>query len=152
MEPPRHMTPEEFRRHGHDVIDWIADYFERVDSFPVLSAVEPGEVRRGLPDMPPQEGEPFERILSDMETKILPGITHWQSPRFFAFYSDDDFASLPTPGFRRVELEFRHDDEEGGLHPQVPEDPGLWRLHEPSANPGRSRHRHGLACLLARRV
>ena len=80
------MTPEEFRRHGRAVIDWIADYFERVEEFPVLSRVAPGEVRAGLPAAAPGQGEPFEAILADLDRTILPGITHWQSPNFFAYF------------------------------------------------------------------
>jgi aromatic-L-amino-acid decarboxylase len=81
-----HMTPEEFRRYGRAVVDWIADYQQRVESFPVLSQVEPGEIRATLPAEPPQQGEPFEAILADVDELILPGITHWQSPNFFAFF------------------------------------------------------------------
>ena len=80
------MTPAEFRRHGRAVVDWIADYYERVESFPVLARVAPGDIRAALPAAAPEHGEPFERILADLETKILPGITHWQSPRFFAYF------------------------------------------------------------------
>src|SRR3954471_452681 len=83
---PRHMTSEEFRRHGHAVVDWIADYYDRIESFPVLSQVAPGEVRAGLPPHPPETGEPFEQLLADLDAKILPGITHWQHPSFFAFF------------------------------------------------------------------
>ena len=68
------------------MIDWIADYYERVESFPVMSQVQPGEVRGKLPDAPPIQGEPFERVMEDVERVILPGITHWQSPNFFAFF------------------------------------------------------------------
>jgi aromatic-L-amino-acid/L-tryptophan decarboxylase len=81
-----HMTPEEFRRHGHAMVDWIADYHARVESFPVLSRVKPGEVRAGLPADPPQSGESFDAMLQDVEKLILPGITHWQSPNFFAYF------------------------------------------------------------------
>ena len=81
-----HMTPEEFRQYGRAVVDWIADYQQRVESFPVLSQVEPGEVRAALPVEPPQQGEPFEAILADVDEVIMPGITHWQSPNFFAFF------------------------------------------------------------------
>jgi len=81
-----HMTPEEFRRVGRTVVDWIADYYERVESFPVLSRVRPGEIRSGLPSDPPRRGESFESILGDVDRLILPGITHWQSPNFFAFF------------------------------------------------------------------
>jgi aromatic-L-amino-acid decarboxylase len=81
-----HMTAEEFRRHGRTVVDWIADYWQRVESLPVLSRVQPGEIRAGLPSSPPLDGEPFESIIRDVETAILPGVTHWQSPNFFAFF------------------------------------------------------------------
>ena len=81
-----HMTPEAFRRHGRAVVDWIADYLQRVEELPVRSAVEPGAVRRQLPALAPQGGEPFEAMLRDLDEIILPGITHWQSPSFFAFF------------------------------------------------------------------
>ena len=81
-----HMTPDEFRRHGRAVVDWIADYYERIESFPVLSQVEPGQIRASLPAHPPKEGEEFETILGDVEKLILPGLTHWQSPNFFAYF------------------------------------------------------------------
>jgi aromatic-L-amino-acid decarboxylase len=81
-----HMSPEEFRRQGHAVIDWIADYYSRIESFPVLSQVKPGEIRASLPERAPQQGEPFAALLKDVEEKILPGITHWQSPNFYAFF------------------------------------------------------------------
>jgi len=81
-----HMTPEEFRRHGHAMVDWIADYYSRIESFPVLSRVKPGEIRASLPAKPPLHGEPFEALLKDVEKVILPGVTHWQSPNFFAYF------------------------------------------------------------------
>ena len=81
-----HMTPEEFRRQGRAVVDWIADYYERVESLPVLSGVEPGQIRASLPSEPPLQGESFEAILADIDELILPGVTHWQSPNFFAFF------------------------------------------------------------------
>ncbi|MBW1835725.1 MAG: aspartate aminotransferase family protein [Deltaproteobacteria bacterium] len=71
-----HMTSEEFRQCGRDVIDWIADYYERIETFSVLS----------LPSTPPLQGEAFETILDDVDKQIIPGITHWQSPNFFAFF------------------------------------------------------------------
>jgi len=80
------MTPEEFRKNGHAMIDWIADYRARVESFPVLSQVTPGEIMRSLPTQAPAHGESFDAILRDVETLILPGITHWQSPNFFAYF------------------------------------------------------------------
>jgi len=81
-----HMTPEEFRRHGHAVVDWIADYQSRIESFPVLSQVKPGQIRASLPADPPKHGEPLDAVLKDVEQLILPGITHWQSPNFFAYF------------------------------------------------------------------
>ena len=81
-----HMTPDEFRRYGHAVIDWIADYHSRIESFPVLSQVKPGQIRASLPANPPEHGEPFDALLKDMDKIILPGITHWQSPNFFAYF------------------------------------------------------------------
>ena len=81
-----HMTPDEFRRHGHAVVDWIADYYSRIESFPVLSQVKPGQLRSQLPATAPKHGEPFDAILADIDKLILPGITHWQSPNFFAYF------------------------------------------------------------------
>ena len=81
-----HMTPEEFRRHGREVVDWIADYMENVEQYPVLSQAQPGDVRKQLPEAPPQIGEPFDAVLADLERVILPGVTHWQSPNFFAYF------------------------------------------------------------------
>ncbi len=81
-----HMTADEFRRHGHAMIDWIADYHARIECFPVLSRVEPGQLRASLPANPPQKGGDFDAILGDIEKLILPGITHWQSPNFFAYF------------------------------------------------------------------
>lgn len=81
-----HMTPEEFRRCGHAVVDWIADYQSRVESFPVLSQAKPGQIRASLPENPPARGEAFGALLKDVEKLILPGVTHWQSPNFFAYF------------------------------------------------------------------
>lgn len=81
-----HMTPDEFRHYGRAVIDWIADYYERVEELPVLSQVEPGQIRAALPPAPPLHGEAFTDILKDVDELIMPGVTHWQSPNFFAFF------------------------------------------------------------------
>ena len=80
------MTPDEFRRYGHAVVDWIADYRGRAESLPVLPRVEPGALRSLLPDEPPEEGEPFASVLGDMDRLVVPALTHWQHPRFFAFF------------------------------------------------------------------
>ncbi|MBW2296414.1 MAG: aspartate aminotransferase family protein [Deltaproteobacteria bacterium] len=81
-----HMSPGEFRRCGRAVVDWIADYYETIETFPVLSQVKPGQISDQLPDMPPETGEAFDRILKDVDDIILPGVTHWQSPNFFAYF------------------------------------------------------------------
>jgi len=81
-----HMSINEFKENGYKVIDWIADYYENIESYPVLSQAKPGELRSTLPKNPPQDGERFNNILAEMNEKIIPGVTHWQSPNFFAYF------------------------------------------------------------------
>jgi aromatic-L-amino-acid decarboxylase len=81
-----HMTPQQFRQHGRAVVDWIADYYERIETLPVLSQVKPGQIRQALPTEAPAQGESFDAILQDINKVVLPGITHWQSPNFFAYF------------------------------------------------------------------
>ena len=81
-----HMSMEDFRRHGKEMIDWIADYYEKVDRYPVLSQVKPGEIGDSLANAIPIQGEDFAEILRNFENKILPGVTHWQSPHFHAYF------------------------------------------------------------------
>jgi len=88
------MPVEEFRRAGHQVIDWIADYLHEVGRLPVLAAVQPGEVRRGLPATPPQHGEEMAAMLADLDRVIMPAMTHWNHPRFFAYFT----SSASGPG------------------------------------------------------
>jgi aromatic-L-amino-acid decarboxylase len=89
------MDPEEFRRFGHQVVDWIADYRARAESLPVMSRVEPGQVRAQLPASPPVEPEAFEAVLRDLETVVFPGLSHWQHPRFFGYFpSNGELASV----------------------------------------------------------
>lgn len=75
-----------FRRYGKEMIDWIADYYQNIESYSVLSKVQPGDIREKLAPAPPQNGESFENILNDISNIVLPGITHWQSPNFFSFF------------------------------------------------------------------
>jgi aromatic-L-amino-acid decarboxylase len=82
----RRMTPDEFRRAGYQVIDWIASYRERIPKLPVWSPLSPGELRAQLPAAPPTQGEGFETILADLERVILPGLSHWQHPRYFGYF------------------------------------------------------------------
>src|SRR5688500_695248 len=81
------MDPEAFRKEAHRIADWIADYFASPERFPVLSQVQPGDVRKALPDSAPDRGEPFDAIFGDFERVILPGITHWNHPGFFAYFA-----------------------------------------------------------------
>ncbi len=80
------MTPDEFREQGRAVIEWIARYMEEVERHPVMSQVAPGEVFEALPATAPEAAEPLDAVLRDLDTIVMPGITHWQSPRFFAYY------------------------------------------------------------------
>ncbi|MFN2370090.1 MAG: aspartate aminotransferase family protein [Candidatus Krumholzibacteriia bacterium] len=80
------MDAAEFRRHGHDLVDWIAEYLETNEKLPVMARVEPGAVAARLPDAAPEEGESMDTILADFRRDILPGVTHWNHPRFFAYF------------------------------------------------------------------
>ena len=81
------MPAEEFRRHAHAVVDWMADYLADAESYPVLSRVQPGEVAAQLAAHPPAQGEDFEKVLDDFERVIVPGITHWNHPGFHAYFA-----------------------------------------------------------------
>jgi aromatic-L-amino-acid decarboxylase len=76
-----------FREDGAETLEWVASYLERLREYPVLSRVEPGDVRAALPAAPPEDAEPFPAVLHDLEQLLMPGITHWQSPRYFAYFS-----------------------------------------------------------------
>jgi aromatic-L-amino-acid decarboxylase len=81
------MSPEEFRKYGYRTIDWITDYLAKTEQWPVLSRLEPGEIKSQVPSEPPPVAEPMEAILDDFERIVLPGITHWNHPAFFAYFS-----------------------------------------------------------------
>ncbi len=85
-QPPEHLSPEEFRRHGYALIDWIADYWQRVEELPVMSQIQPGAIRELLPPSAPEHGEPFERLIEDLDAIVMPGVSHWQSPSWFAYF------------------------------------------------------------------
>jgi aromatic-L-amino-acid/L-tryptophan decarboxylase len=84
--PSPHLTPEEFREQGHRVVDWIADYWSSVGERPVLAQVRPGEVAAALPTTIPDEPESLDAVLADLDRVLVPGLTHWQHPRFFAYF------------------------------------------------------------------
>lgn len=83
---PNHLSPTQFRNQGYEMIDLIADYMENIESYPVRSEVNPGDVYRAFPARPPMTGEPYSKVLDDVRSKIIPGLTHWQSPSFFAYF------------------------------------------------------------------
>src|SRR5690349_13818681 len=88
------MSAEEFRRLGHEVIDWIANYFEHIEDLPVLTQVKPGDLKAQLPSTPPELGESMETILADIDRLIVPALTHWSHPSFFAYFA----TSTSAPG------------------------------------------------------
>ena len=81
------MPAEDFRRFGYEIVDWIADYFENIENFPVLSQIEPGWLKNNLPESAPETGENFPQILRDVENLILPAVTHWNHPNFHGLFS-----------------------------------------------------------------
>ena len=93
------MDSNAFRKQGHRLVDWVADYMEHVEDYPVRSSVAPGEIAAGLPASPPEEGEDWDDIIADFDEKIMPGITHWQHPMFMAY-----FPSVSSPPSVLAEL------------------------------------------------
>src|ERR1700704_5435772 len=92
--PTGDMPVEEFRRFGHEIVDWIANYFEHIEELPVLAQVEPGDLKAELPASPPEKGESMEAILADVDRLIVPALTHWSHPSFFAYFA----TSTSAPG------------------------------------------------------
>ena len=88
------MDSAEFRRHGHSLVEWIADYLEHADRYPVLSRVAPGDLTRALPAAAPEQPESFEAVFQDFERLIVPALTHWNHPGFFAYFATS--ASAPA--------------------------------------------------------
>nr|WP_314493167.1 DOPA decarboxylase [uncultured Pseudomonas sp.] len=80
------MTPEQFRQYGHQLIDLIADYRQTVAERPVMAQVEPGYLKAALPEAAPQQGEPFEAVLEDVQRLLMPGLSHWQHPQFYGYF------------------------------------------------------------------
>jgi aromatic-L-amino-acid decarboxylase len=81
------MASDQFREYGRKVVDWIADYLDHPERYPVLSQAKPGEIAAALPDRAPDRPEPLDHILADFDRIILPGITHWNHPAFFAYFA-----------------------------------------------------------------
>lgn len=91
---PYDMSADDFRRHGHEVVDWIAKYLEKTRDYPVVPRVEPGDLARSLPAAAPEQGESMENILADFRNKVIPAVTHWNHPSFHAYFS----VSASAPG------------------------------------------------------
>ncbi|HEX4650726.1 MAG TPA: pyridoxal-dependent decarboxylase [Granulicella sp.] len=87
------MTPEEFRTYGHQLIDWLADYRTTLADRPVMAQVEPRAITTQLPATPPDQPEPFANVLADLDTLVLPGLSHWQHPRFFGYFPSNGLLS-----------------------------------------------------------
>ena len=87
------MTPEEFRKHGHDLVDWLADYHDRLATLPVMTPDPPGTVAAKLPATPPEAPEPFSDVLADLDRVVVPGLTLWQHPRFFGYFPSNALLS-----------------------------------------------------------
>src|SRR5579871_2164474 len=89
------MTPEDFRKHGHDLIDWIADYRKTLASRPVMARTEPGDIKAALPSTPPVDPQPFDDIRADLDRVVMPGLSHWQHPSFFGYFpSNGELSSV----------------------------------------------------------
>src|SRR6476661_677549 len=88
------MSKEDFRRFGHELVDWVAEYLEHVEDLPVLAQIEPGDLKAQLPIAPPEQGEPMEEIIADVDRLIVPALTHWSHPSFFAYFA----TSTSAPG------------------------------------------------------
>jgi aromatic-L-amino-acid decarboxylase len=88
------MSADEFRRFGHEIVDWIANYFEHIEDLPVLAQIEPGDLKAQLPASAPENGESMEAILADVDRLIVPALTHWSHPSFFAYFA----TSTSAPG------------------------------------------------------
>ena len=91
---PFDMSPDEFRRHGHEVVDWIANYLENTRDYPVVPRVQPGDLASALPPSAPEQGESMDAILADFQSLVIPAVNHWNHPRFHAYFS----VSASAPG------------------------------------------------------
>lgn len=87
------MNPSDFRRHGHELMEWIADYYENIETRPVQPPTKPGDVKALLPGSAPDQPEPFERIISDLNSIVLPNVTHWQHPDFFGYFPSNSLGA-----------------------------------------------------------
>ena len=118
------MPVEEFRRHGYEIVDWIADYFENLEDFPVLSKIEPNSLRDSLPKTAPENGEDFSDVIKDVEKLILPAVTHWNHPNFHGLFSTSTssvgiFGEMLTAAFDMKAMLWRTSPASTELEPVV---------------------------------
>ena len=102
--PSNLMSPEEFRKYGHAVIDWIADDRARLETLPVMAKTAPGEVRAMFPGSPPEHAESFDSSLSELDRVVLPGLSLWQHPRFFGYFPANSSLASVLGDLNFVEL------------------------------------------------
>jgi aromatic-L-amino-acid decarboxylase len=98
------MTPEEFRRFGHELIDWIADYRAKVVQYPVMSRAEPGDIKKQIPASPPEQPDDFADVLADLDRVVMPGLSHWQHPSFFGYFPSNGLLSSVLGDFASTGL------------------------------------------------
>jgi len=118
------MPKEEFRHHGHELIDWIADYFEKMEDMPVLSQIEPNALRDSLPDSAPEMGEDFSEVIKDVDDLILPAVTHWNHPNFHGLFATSAssvgvFGEMLTAAFDMKAMLWRTSPASTELEPVV---------------------------------
>ncbi|MGI8670944.1 MAG: pyridoxal phosphate-dependent decarboxylase family protein [Aridibacter sp.] len=118
------MPKEDFRKYGHEIIDWIADYFEKMENLPVLSQIEPNSLKDALPKSAPETGEDFSDILEDVENLILPAVTHWNHPNFHGLFSTSTssvgvFGEMLTAAFDMKAMLWRTSPASTELEPVV---------------------------------
>src|SRR3989304_8342616 len=106
------MSADEFRRYGHELVEWIANYLDRPDRYPALARVPPRDITASMPSAPPEQGESFDTILSDVDRVLMPGVTHWNHPGFMAYFgitasAPGVFADFLSPALNHQALLWR---------------------------------------------
>ena len=107
------MNKQEFLKYGHEFVDWAAEYMENAEKYPVTARISPGDIRKKLPSAPPEAAEPMETIFRDFQEIIMPGMTHWQHPGWFAYFPANNspasvLAELLTAGLGAQCMSLEH--------------------------------------------
>ena len=118
------MPADEFRKYGYELIDWISNYLENLEDYPVLSHIKPGDIRKQLPLSAPNEGEDMAKILTDVDKIIVPGLTHWNHPNFMAYFNSSSsgpgiLAELLTAAFNSNGMLWRTNPSSAELEQQT---------------------------------